>query len=443
MNKFIGLLLVVLLLAVDAKSKAMVGTNMGGWMVLEPWITPSMFYRFLGKTHKEGVGFDQYTFCEALGPETGNKVLKAHWKSWVNEDMIKGMASRGIETVRLPIGDWTLRQYGPYVGCTDGADKYIDWFMDMCHKHGIKVLLDVHCVKDSQNGFDNSGKASNMKWLDENHFMHWEILAGNWMGNWNGTHYDHINQSNINFAVETVSMLLDRWGSHPALYALEPVNEPWWNSDMMVLKNFYRVVRRLIQIKAPDVLFVFHDAFKLDANLWNDLFEDTKNVVLDHHYYSAWWPKMDTIGEYCDHYGSGLNGVKSIKYDVWIGEWALATDTCAMWLGGFNDRNSDLVFQCQEVDCPKSYLPYPYNVDFDRNAKSLGPYGTRAQTVHYGKCYKDSAYFNFDDVNTLGQCYLSIFDDLVEGHFFWTYRNEIEERWNYQIAYDNGWIKAK
>jgi len=27
----------------------MVGTNAGGWMVLEPWITPSLFYRFLGK----------------------------------------------------------------------------------------------------------------------------------------------------------------------------------------------------------------------------------------------------------------------------------------------------------------------------------------------------------------------------------------------------------
>lgn len=31
--------------------KATVGTNIGGWMVLEPWITPSLFYRFLDKTH--------------------------------------------------------------------------------------------------------------------------------------------------------------------------------------------------------------------------------------------------------------------------------------------------------------------------------------------------------------------------------------------------------
>ena len=24
------------------------GVNLGGWMVLEPWITPSIFYQFLG-----------------------------------------------------------------------------------------------------------------------------------------------------------------------------------------------------------------------------------------------------------------------------------------------------------------------------------------------------------------------------------------------------------
>jgi glucan 1,3-beta-glucosidase len=30
---------------------AIVGVNLGGWMVLEPWITPSLFYQFLGKNY--------------------------------------------------------------------------------------------------------------------------------------------------------------------------------------------------------------------------------------------------------------------------------------------------------------------------------------------------------------------------------------------------------
>ena len=40
----------------------------------------------------------------------------------------------------------------------DGAAEKIDWLLDTADKYGIKVLLDVHAVKDSQNGFDNSGK---------------------------------------------------------------------------------------------------------------------------------------------------------------------------------------------------------------------------------------------------------------------------------------------
>ena len=74
--------------AADVK-KAIVGTNIGGWQVLEPWITPSLFYRFLGKTHSEGVGMDSYTFCEALGAGYGNEVMRAHWDAWVTEDHIK------------------------------------------------------------------------------------------------------------------------------------------------------------------------------------------------------------------------------------------------------------------------------------------------------------------------------------------------------------------
>lgn len=58
------------------------GVNLGGWMVLEPWITPSMFYQFLGKGENE-TAFDTYTFCEVLGVKEANKQLRRHWDTWV------------------------------------------------------------------------------------------------------------------------------------------------------------------------------------------------------------------------------------------------------------------------------------------------------------------------------------------------------------------------
>ncbi len=90
------------------------GANLGGWMVLEPWITPTLFYQFLGGG--EGTtAFDTYTFCEVLGAEKANKQLHKHWETWVTEDIIKEMAASGaVNSLRLPVGDYMFRSYGPY-----------------------------------------------------------------------------------------------------------------------------------------------------------------------------------------------------------------------------------------------------------------------------------------------------------------------------------------
>ena len=116
------------------------------------------------------------------------------------------MAAREVEIVRLPIGDWTLKPYGPYVGCTDGAKEKIQWFLDTAEKYGIHVLLDVHAVKGSQNGLDNSGISNRTVWKDENNFSHWEQACGEWMGEWDNSkgHYVSINYDNINWAKDTI-----------------------------------------------------------------------------------------------------------------------------------------------------------------------------------------------------------------------------------------------
>lgn len=74
---------------------------------------------------------------------------------------------------------------------------YIDKFFDWCETYGIKVLLDIHAMKDSQNGFDNSGQALSLEWTDENNFKHWSIEAANWLGTWEGWYYSDTNWDNV------------------------------------------------------------------------------------------------------------------------------------------------------------------------------------------------------------------------------------------------------
>ena len=91
---------------------------------------------------------------------------------------------------------------------------------------------------------------------------------------------------------------------------------------------------------APHLKFVFHDSFHDSPAEWDDLFEDgdTHNVVVDNHFYRAWSePENTDVETVCAAYREHMETMATHKYEVWIGEWSLATDICAFWLGCFND----------------------------------------------------------------------------------------------------------
>jgi hypothetical protein len=94
------------------------------------------------------------------------------------------------------------------------------------------------------------------------------------MGHWNGTEYDWINESNLEWARENVRLLMQRWGNQPAVFAISPVNEPWEHSDISTLKDYYRATRQIMREANPDLTFVFHDSFHTDGAVWNDMFPD-------------------------------------------------------------------------------------------------------------------------------------------------------------------------
>ena len=94
------------------------GVNLGGMFVLEPWITPSLFYQFLGG-NESTTAFDIFTFCKVLGPTEANRQLRQHWDTWVTEDIIYQLAASGaVNSLRLPVGDFMYKPYGPYGACS-------------------------------------------------------------------------------------------------------------------------------------------------------------------------------------------------------------------------------------------------------------------------------------------------------------------------------------
>lgn len=125
-------------------------------------------------------------------------------------------------------------------------------------------------------------------------------------------------------------------------------------TDINLLADFYRQVRKLVQRLAPAAYFVFHDSFRPTDPMWPMLFGDGDwdKVAMDHHGYMAFWPYNETSVLPIEFY-STVYAAENIfadnltgKMEVWMGEWAFATDNCAHWLLGFNDQTGARQGKC-------------------------------------------------------------------------------------------------
>jgi glucan 1,3-beta-glucosidase len=110
--------------------------NIGGWLILEPWITPSIFQQFPGTAI-----VDEYTFCQYA--PNAQQTLQSHWSSWTGLGDFQKIAGAGFNTVRIPIGYWAFQKYegDPYIM---GAQDYLDQAIGWARQTGLQVVIDLH-----------------------------------------------------------------------------------------------------------------------------------------------------------------------------------------------------------------------------------------------------------------------------------------------------------
>ena len=145
----------------------------------------------------------------------------------------------------------------------DGALDYVDQLLDWAYASGLTVLFDIHAMKGSQNGFDNSGQAMGFQWTTKLNtepanlvtFEHWPIRTAEWMGQFDldSTSYPEINHDNLKHSLEVIEILVKTYSGHPAVLGLEPVIEPWQYTPIDQLKKFYSH-RYLLDPKAQSLL---------------------------------------------------------------------------------------------------------------------------------------------------------------------------------------------
>lgn len=123
------------------------GVNLGNWLVLEKWMSPALFQG----TDAE----DEYYLPRRLSKEVYEARIRIHRSEYITERDFAQIRALGMNMVRIPVPYFVFGDCPPFLGCTEELDKAFAW----AEKYGLQILLDLHTVPGSQNGFDNGGRA--------------------------------------------------------------------------------------------------------------------------------------------------------------------------------------------------------------------------------------------------------------------------------------------
>lgn len=249
------------------------GVNLGNWLVLEKWMNPALFE---GTTAE-----DEYYLPTQLSPEVYEARIKIHRSEYITERDFVTIKRMGMDSVRIPVPYFIFGDRKPFIGCIEELDKAFNWE----EKYGLTILIDLHTVPLSQNGFDNGGISGVCKWAQ--------------------------NPDEVEFVLGVLERLAKRYGHRKGLFGIQPLNEPvtenmWETMDvqnryapadpelakgsapitMEFLRKFYLEAYDRISTYMPKEKYVvLHDGFELMA--WKDFMQEEKysNVILDTHQY--------------------------------------------------------------------------------------------------------------------------------------------------------------
>ena len=164
------------------------GVNLGNWLVLEKWMSPALFD---GTTAE-----DEFYLPTQLSKDAYEARIRIHRSEFISERDFAAIARMGLNTVRIPIPYFIYGDRQPFIGCLEELDKAFNW----AEKYGIRILIDLHTVPLSQNGFDNGGLSGVCKWSQT--------------------------PNEVDYVVNLLEKLAKRYGRRQGLMGIQPINEP-------------------------------------------------------------------------------------------------------------------------------------------------------------------------------------------------------------------------
>lgn len=373
------------------------GVNIGGWLVLEPWITPSIFDSVnQGRPQKDIV--DEYTLSQHLGSDAALAILRQHWDSFVTWHDFHRIKKAGFNVVRIPIGYWAYDTFGsPY---TSGAAVYIDAAVDWARLLGLKMIIDLHGVPGSQNGFDNSGQ---------------RMDSPTWQTG------DTVQQT-----LQILQTISDKYAQpsfQDVIVGIELINEPaQYRADKLnlnVTKQFYRDGYNYVR-GISNTTVIIADGF-MPPNNWNGFLtpsdNNSQNVAIDHHEYQVFNDRFVKMSpsEHIRYVCTNADNYSGADKWTVIGEWTGAMTDCARYLNGYG-------------------LGARYDGTFVNSTK-VGNCGWQNDIRQWTQSYKIST-------RKYIEAQISTFEARTQGWFWWNFKTERAAEWDAFDLIDAGIFPA-
>ncbi|QCE00519.1 glucan 1 [Vigna unguiculata] len=246
-----------------------------------------------------------FQLTNGFGPTKAPQVMKEHWNTFIVEDDFRFISSNLLTAVRIPVGWWIASDPNPPPPYVGGSLQALDNAFLWSEKFGLKIILDLHAVPGSQNGFEHSGsRDGSQEW---------------------GKSDETIQQT-----VGVIEFLTARYAKSPSLYAVELINEPLSPGvTLETLNKYYKAGYEAVRKHSSTAYVVLSN--RLGPADPTELFPLAKGFelsVIDVHYYNLFQDVFDamTVQQNIDfiynNRSSQLATVTTSKGPLtFVGEW--------------------------------------------------------------------------------------------------------------------------
>ncbi|KZS99132.1 glycoside hydrolase [Sistotremastrum niveocremeum HHB9708] len=382
------------------------GVNLGGWLVTEPFIVPSLYETWVNTSTP---AVDEWGLSANMAANNSFADLENHYATFITEQDFAEIAGAGLNFVRIPLAYWAIETRGdePFLAKTSWTYflKAIEW----ARKYGIRINVDLHAVPGSQNGWNHSGKFGSINFLNG--------VSG------------YFNAQRTLEYVRVIAEFISQPQYSDVVVMFGILNEP--EAPIFGTENLqrwyleaYNIVRKASgtgQGKGPYVSI--HDGFLSPGN-WVDVFPNADRMAIDTHPYICFGgqsaaPLSSYAAAPCDDWGSMMNDSLSNFGLSGAGEFSLATNDCGLWVNG--------VFNGSRYEGTYPANPPPAVGSCDQ--------------------WNDWTTWNSGTKSALKNFAMSSMDAL-QNWFFWTWKignstvtGKVESPfWSYQLGLQQGWI---